>query len=479
MNIKIVKTILACTLALSCASAYTKNTVASSPRETWITVFVHGIMSIKPHLKASNVLKFMCDDVCNTLYSKTVELMRLDRHFFKNQAMQGFGFIKIDPTLVKRGYSPGAIADLLNDVTLWSEPEKTFDNHYYTYGWTGLLSPSQRYEDAKGLFLGLEKLVAEFKAQGYDPKIRVIGYSHGGNVVLNLGAVHQKVRPNSDLRIDETILLGMPVQKETAHYVTDPVFKKVYHIYSGGDRVQNLDFFSFKRFFSYKKFTKGRKGELPKNLVQIKLKLTRLSQKAHKNPERIALSQDLSRPEIVSGHSHLLRDSSPGHAELWFFAWPYVHYRETFALHPLPTVVLLPYIIKNVRMIEDITNPSKPIIVDIRPENGVIMLRRFKGKEVIVSDFIPPYVFNQMREKAYRYKPDSYTIEEYDRHVTMAVEKAKEIYRTEWCKNPVNVRRRKKQCSLCITQTSSAKERVKEKRCALKKARTEINCPVK
>jgi len=52
-----------------------------------------------------------------------------------------------------------------------------------------------------------------------------------------------------------------------------------------------------------------------------------------------------------------------------------------------------------------------------------------KGKEVIVSDFIPPHVFDQMREKAYRYKPDGYTIEEYDRHVTMAVEKAKQIYR--------------------------------------------------
>jgi hypothetical protein len=153
--------------------------------------------------------------------------MRLDRHFFKNQAMQGFGFIKIDPTLVERGYSPGAIAGMLNDVTAWSEPNKTFDNHYYTYGWTGLLSPSQRYEDAKGLFLGLEKLVAEFKKQGYTPKIRVIGYSHGGNVVLNLGAVHQRVRPDSDLRIDEAILLGMPVQKETAQFVTDPVFKRI------------------------------------------------------------------------------------------------------------------------------------------------------------------------------------------------------------------------------------------------------------
>lgn len=440
-------------------------TLSSYPQETWITVFVHGIMSIKPHLKASNVLKFMCDDVCNTLYSKTVELMRLDRHFFKNQAMQGFGFIKVDPTIVERGYTPGAIANLLNDVTAWCEPEKKFENHYYTYGWTGLLSPSQRFEDSKGLFLGLEKLVAEFKAQGHNPKIRVIGYSHGGNVVLNLGAVHKFFRPKSDLQIDETILLGMPVQKETARYVHDPVFKKIYHIYSGGDRVQTLDFFSFRRFFSNKKFTEKGKLILPKKLVQIELKLTRPSQKAHKSPERLALSKDFSRPEILSGHSHLLRDSSPGHAELWFFAWPYIHYRETFALHPLPAVILLPYIIKNVQLIEDVTNPRKPIIVDIRPEHGTVLIRRFKGKEVIISDFIQPQVFDQLREKAYRYKPDGYTIEEYDRHVNIAVEKAKEIYRAEWCKNPINVRQRKKQCYACPTnRISIARERIHEAR---------------
>jgi hypothetical protein len=469
MNKRFFKNLLALIILSSCVSIHSKQQLTSQPHETWITVFVHGIMSIKPHLKASNVLKFMCDDVCNTLYSKTVELMRLDRHFFKNQAMQGFGFIKIDPTLVERGYSPGAIADLLNGITLWSEPEKTFDNHYYTYGWTGLLSPSQRFEDAKGLFLGLEKLVAEFKSQGHNPKIRVIGYSHGGNVVLNLGAVHQFVRPDSNLRIDETILLGMPVQKETANYVNDPVFKKIYHIYSGGDRVQNLDFFSFKRFFSCKRFASCKKRELPKKLVQIELRLTRPTQKTRQNPERLALSSDLSRPEIVSGHSHLLRDSSPGHAELWFFAWPYVHYRETFTLHPLPTVILLPYIIKNVRMVEDITDPRKPIIVDIRPEHGTVLLRRFKGKEVIVSDFIPPHIFEQMREKAYLYKPNGYTIEEYDRHIAMAIEKSKEIYRTEWCKNPINVRQRKKQCNACCNRTSSTKERLKE-RCLMQTA---------
>lgn len=424
---------------------------SEKPHETTITVFVHGIMSIKPHLKASNILKFMCDDVCETLYAKTVELMRLDRHFYKNQAMQGFGFVKIDPTLVERGYSQGAIADLLNDVTLWSEPDKVFDNHYYTYGWSGLLSPSQRYEDSKGLFLGLERLVDEFKAHGITPKIRVIGYSHGGNVVLNLGAVHQRFRPDSKLVIDEAILLGTPIQKETAGLVNDPVFKRVYHIYSECDRVQCLDFFSFNRFFSGKKFTNRGSRVLPKKLVQIELRLTRPSLRARKDPRLIELGKDLSRPEIVSGHSNLLRDSSPGHIELWFFAWPYTHYRETFTLHPLPALVLLPYIIKTMHSVEDVTDPRRPVIVDIRPEHGIILLKNFKkDRSYLATEFIPPHIFDEMREKAYRYKPDNYTAEEYERHTQMSITNAKKIYLNEWCKNPVNVRRRKKQCHQCV-----------------------------
>lgn len=438
--------------------------LSTSPTETWITVFVHGIMSIKPHLKASNLLKFMCDDVCETLYAKTVELMRLDSFFYKNQAMQGFGFVKIDPTLVERGYSQGAIADILNDVTLWSEPDKKFDNHYYTYGWSGLLSPTQRYEDAKGLFIGLERLVAEFKAQGVNPKIRVIGYSHGGNVVLNLGAVHQRFRPDSKLHIDEAILLGMPVQKETAGFINDPVFGKVYHIYSGCDRVQRLDCFSFNRFFSGKQFSEHGNQKLPKKLVQIELRLTRPSLRARNDARLIELGKDLSRPEVISGHSNLLRDCSPGHMELWFFAWPYTHFRETFTLHPLPTLILLPYIIKNVRLVEDLTDPRKPIIVDIRPEHGQVILKNFRhDRSYIATEFIPPHIFDQMREKAYRYKPDGYTSEEYDRHIDQAILNAKKIYLNEWCKNPVNVRCRKKQCHACVYNMHHANTQAKEK----------------
>ena len=51
-------------------------------------------------------------------------------------------------------------------------------------------------------------------------------------------------------------LLGTPIQVETDYLINSPIFKKIYNFYSRADQVQMLDFFSFKRFFSRKKFTK-------------------------------------------------------------------------------------------------------------------------------------------------------------------------------------------------------------------------------
>ena len=90
--------------------------------------------------------------------------------------------------------------------------------------------------------------VDSFRKQNIEPKVRVIGYSHGGNVCLYTAKVAQKAQENG-LSIDELILIGMPVQSETDHLINDPMFKKIFHIYSRGDRIQKLDFFSFNRFF--------------------------------------------------------------------------------------------------------------------------------------------------------------------------------------------------------------------------------------
>src|SRR5438132_14399019 len=76
--------------------------------ETWVTIFIHGIMSIQPHLTAQNVMRFIRDDVQHTIYSKTVEYMRLDPYFYLNQAMQEFGLKKINLNDLQPGHATNA-----------------------------------------------------------------------------------------------------------------------------------------------------------------------------------------------------------------------------------------------------------------------------------------------------------------------------------------------------------------------------------
>ncbi len=416
----------------------------SAEKETWIVVFVHGIMSIQPHVNAANFIRFITDDVQQTTYSKTVELMRNDPIFYKNQAMQGFGLQKIDTHDRTPGNGASALANVLNKVTEQCYPTKKVDAHYYTFGWSGLLSVKQRYADAKQLFIALEKEAAGFRARGINPKVKVIGYSHGGNVVLNLGAVAEEF-PNSNLSIDEAIFWGMPVQKETDACINSPVFKKIYHFYSSSDRVQKLDCFSFKRFFSRRIFkNRGHRVVLPKKLVQIQIKLTRNAVHTRKNKKQFEHTYDFTDGAVVSGKSHLLRDSSPGHAELWFFGWSPVHYRPTFALAPLPAIALVPFFMYILESIEPYTQPENPIIIDVRPEHGLALIKNVKRKKFYsVVNFVQPDKFKELQELALMFKPENYDESRFKDHIYTAFKEAKRYYLDNWSKAPHRVRKRK------------------------------------
>ncbi|MDR3550878.1 MAG: hypothetical protein P4L31_05650, partial [Candidatus Babeliales bacterium] len=356
--------------------------------EVWLNFFVHGIMSIKPHLSLGNFLRLMRDDVENTTYSRAVKIMRENNHFYKNQAMQGFGCARINKTNTDPGHACGALANILDELTLYTDGPH-IESHYYTYGWSGLLSPSCRYKESLELFKAIDKEVNHYLSLGITPKIRVVGYSHGGNVVLNLGGIRQKEPVNKGLVIDETVLLGTPIQSETDYLINDSLFKKIYNIYSTGDRVQKLDFFSFGRFFSQRVFKERSGFTLPSKLVQIQLKITRNTPKSRACPKKLANTYNFNNPAVVSGKSHLLKDSSPGHAELWFFGWTPVHYRKTFALNPLPTVAILPLILKTVKEFEHLFCPLDPVIVDMRPEHGITLLKNVrKEKFYEVVDFM-------------------------------------------------------------------------------------------
>lgn len=397
--------------------------------ETWITIFVHGIMSIQPHLSLQNIMRFVRDDVQHTIYSKTVEYMRLDPYFYINQAMQEFGLKKIDLEDLQPGYAASAIAHMYNDVTKMVSPNTT--NHYYTFGWSGLLSPTTRYNDSVKLLTELTKELQEkYWNANIFPKIRLIGYSHGGNVCLNVAAARQNTDPQSPVSIDELILIGVPIQTETDYLSNDPVFKKIYHFFSQRDRIQRIDFFSFNRIFSRRQFRNSNNFRVPKKLMQIDMKFTRSTRTKYDSPKRRAACVDFSKPSIISGKSRLLRDCSPGHLEFWFFGWSPKHYRESFILHPLPAFVTIPYILHYIKQVKNNIITPYPVIVDIRPEFDVMLIKQRKNNNFTqVFPFLSQEETDRLTSIAHEVAVDSSFEDEYENRVQEAFAKAKEYYK--------------------------------------------------
>jgi len=400
----------------------------------WLNIFVHGIISIKPHiLSLDNLARFMNDEVENTVYSKTAELMRNNPHFYCNQAMQGHGLQEIFLDRIEAGYASGALANIHEKIHKELMFKKPTENHYYTYGWSGLLSDKARKREAVECYLSILHEVNRIKALGKTPRVRLISYSHGGNFCLNLAFGKPEDKAQATLVIDELILMGVPIQKETDYLVNDPLFKRVYNIYSRGDRIQKLDFFSFDRFLSNRIF-KDRDGfKVPKNkVIQIQLRLTRNSQ-FHRNTKLHPSRFDLNNPAILSGKHKLFRDSSPGHAELWFFGWTPQNYRDQFALMPLPAVAVLPLILDAVHQFEDHELYTTPILIDIRPEHEIMIVKNQKSqRSVVVGEFIPSDKLEALKQYSLQFRPpDPYTTIEYEKHIEVALDLAKRLQREE------------------------------------------------
>jgi hypothetical protein len=401
-------------------------------RKTRIVVFVHGIMSIKPHLSFANFMRFMQDEVEDTIYSETVRYMRDDPFFYQNQPMEEIGWHKIDLNRVERGYASGLMARMFERVEKLVNPDHPYENHYYNYGWYGLLSARIRYFDAIPLYHYLLAEVAKFRAQGIEPEIRLIGYSHGGNVCLNLGAVRQNEPVDQSLSIDELVLVGVPIQCETDFLINDPIFKKIYQQSSRGDRIQTLDFFSTKRFFSRNHFKARSCFNLPNKLMQVELRLTRETTK--KRPGRCACQEkDPCAPHAACCTSTRLRDASAGHIELWFFGWTPANYREDFILNPLPVIIFLPLVLHHIdQMVAQYSacfDPRKQIILDIRPERQHMLLRYQTGwKDALCVPFPKKEVVDELKAMTKAYEPTSYTAEDYDYHIQLAIDKAERAH---------------------------------------------------
>lgn len=432
-------------LALACGPLLASNQndfiqKSNQKEQVWFNVYVHGIISIKPHITVSNFIRFLTDNVYDSIYAETVDLMRDDPFFFQNQAVQQRGLHQINLDDHRKGATASAMANIFEMVDQIN-PLVPTKNYYYTFGWSGLLSRSARYNDARDFLFELEEEVAKFRAQGIQPKIRLFGYSHGGTIIIKLGMVKQKENLQPNFSIDEAFLLGTPIQFDTDYYINDPMFKKIYNIFSRGDRVQKLDFFSCGEFFSDRTFKTHCDFIVPDKLVQIEIRIIRKKGEGCK-PLVAGINQC---PLIYDGKkcSRNFRNVSPGHMELWFFGWTPSHYRQTFPLYPLPIVAFTPFIINSIKPFEPNFKPETPITITIDPRrNSMVINNNLKCQQVYKLPFVGIEKLIELKEVALQFSPDPalFNKETYNEHIMQAYDQAVIVLREKKCQQKIEAK---------------------------------------
>lgn len=125
------------------------------------------------------------------------------------------------------------------------DPEEYNIENFYTFGWNSAkITSRQRKKVGKELFNDIEQLLKKYKEKYKIVQLRLIGFSHGGNVILN--CMSHLPFACKDIET-EAILIATPIQESNRWYVNTPYVNRVYSLYSDKDWIQRIDVQKFHR----------------------------------------------------------------------------------------------------------------------------------------------------------------------------------------------------------------------------------------
>lgn len=296
-----------------------------------VTVFVHGTLLPFPSWAGiKHVFSHQRPPGCSG-YQHYINALRL-KSVVRYQPIGMHGLLAISEKN-KELVSPAAYRTRDIFSALYARHlDNVYDDYFfYTFGWSGRLSHTHRKKAARNLYRTLLFVKEKLKIKGYSEiAFDLYGHSHGGNVILNLAAVSERAKKKREtdlikknkqksnhqepLLITHAVLLGTPIQKETARYFNAPCFSSIYNFYSRGDAIQIADLFSSKKPKSCRRFDHFASHEtLRESLKQIECSVGKLK---------------------------------PRHIELWFYkSSSNFLYRDYLITNPCPLLVHMPVII--------------------------------------------------------------------------------------------------------------------------------------
>lgn len=427
-------------------------------KQIWLNIFVHGTFGTTTGMLS--VPSLLNDEVRGSAYRGVNKGMRDDPVFFQTQPILKRGLHSITPSFDKQEgvenlYAVYPITKAFDEF-LRATFHSDFEQKYYTFGWSGLISQYRRRLEAIRFFNALQEEITILRGQGFEPKVRLLAHSHGGNLCLNLGVVHavlhaktlnglhkyfldpmanesvkkmieimkfmgtkeqalaapdaQKkldyVPVEKNLCIDELILLGTPIQAETELFFRSPVFKTVYNVYSGQDEVQCIDWVSTR--------SKESKQRVSDAVLKTNTGINRIVQVKIMYGREVFLSDDKktlilkSEQQEISFVEKLIGAASggqdPNHRALWFVGFDRHQNpeKQSFIL-PLPTSVVMPAIIALIsrqQMFDDVD-------VNIVSQDKLIkfFLTKHEDSKVVESISIHKALFDEIKEKIILWVP--------------------------------------------------------------------------
>ncbi len=118
-------------------------------------------------------------------------------------------------------------------------PDEFNVDHFYTYGWySSKMRPGHRRAEGERFYQALKQLLTEYKIKYNTITLRLVGVSHGGNVVLH----SVKYMPFDIDGVEvELVLIATPIQESNREFVNNPCIKRTYSFYSDADWIQRID----------------------------------------------------------------------------------------------------------------------------------------------------------------------------------------------------------------------------------------------
>lgn len=420
-------------------------------KEVWLNIFVHG--SFGTVLGMLSLPKVVKDEVKGSWYHEIIKDMRKDPKFFTEQAILEKGLIKITPTLDPASLDNKKLAAYPITKAFDEIIKETYHNQtniYYIFGWTGLVSQKRRRQEAVRLYNEICEEYEQYENIGIHPKIRILTHSHGGNLCLNLAAVNHiiqkisalqnlsankdendallellnliKILPNREsaklkgkmkkfdylpinrsLKVQELVLLGVPIQPETEIFCNYDFFEKIYNIYSTKDYIQQIDFITTKQGFSSQRIS-PKIAQNQNKIIQARIMIDRSIKKEKTSNLNLPSSETLVDKVITSAQAYFADDlKDPTHKDLWFATWG--RENELF-LSPLPIIVLIPLITKALNRAKCTKNDFDVNLKKSKNDKFLkIQISKYNEFKVEIEDLFPFNIIDKLKEDFNKWKP--------------------------------------------------------------------------